>query len=222
MRARVTVPVALTVLVIVALPMASHSQAPTIIRGAIRTSLPPEATVGTFRGALPPDATVGATRGALPSGSTVGAVHGATPPGGTVGVFRGTVLPGSVGVFRGDVPADASVGARPQPIPPGARFGEPGPDDIAASLTSQARILLLKGDYRPAEIMLKESVTIREQSVGPDRPEIVQALEDNAKLLRQWNRDAVATEMETRAGEIRTKLEEAARREAEPKATTPR
>jgi hypothetical protein len=41
--------------------------------------------------------------------------------------------------------------------------------------------------------------------------ERAQALEDNAELLRHWNRNAVATGEEPRATEIRTKLEEAAR-----------
>jgi hypothetical protein len=82
----------------------------------------------------------------------------------------------------------------------------------------QARLRLIEGDYAPAEGMLKESVAIREQALGRDHPDVAQTLEDNARLLRQWNRDALATDMENRAKEIRTTLEEAAKPKAIPPA----
>jgi hypothetical protein len=64
------------------------------------------------------------------------------------------------------------------------------------------------GNYAQGEAMLNRSVSIREEIAGgPVHPEVANALEDSAKLLRQWNRNAAASDMEARAKEIRTKLE---------------
>jgi hypothetical protein len=113
----------------------------------------------------------------------------------------------ATGALRGDVPADASVGAVSAPIPPGAALGEPGPNELAARLKSQARMNLVDGNYAQGEAMLSRAVTIREEMVGRDHPDVASALEDSAKLLRQYNREAAAADMETRASEIRTRLE---------------
>jgi hypothetical protein len=113
----------------------------------------------------------------------------------------------AVGAFRGDVPADSTVGALPLPVPPGARLGEPGPGELSQGLASQARSNLVDGNYAQGEAMLNRSVAIREQMVGRDHPDVAGALEDDAKLLRRWNRDAAAADMEARAKEIRTRLE---------------
>jgi hypothetical protein len=127
----------------------------------------------------------------------------------------------AVGAFRGDVPADSTVGAVPVPVPPGARFGQPGPNELAQGLRSQARSRLVDGDYAQGEAMLNRSVAIREQMVGRDHPDVAGALEDNAKLLRQWNREAAAADMEARAKEIRTRLEPPKPKEPEALLTGP-
>jgi hypothetical protein len=98
-------------------------------------------------------------------------------------------------------------GPWPSPAPPGSRFGEPGPEDLAAELRARARIHLIDGSYAQAEAMLNRSVAIREEAVGPDPPDVARALEENAKLLRRWNREAAAADMEAGAKEIRTRLE---------------
>jgi hypothetical protein len=228
MRAGAPALILLIVLAMVALPVVGHAQSPSVTRGAFGRSLSPDATAGALRGAAPPGATVGAGRGSLPADATVGAVGGGPPSGGTVGAFRsaspsvgtvgvlpGGVLPMNVLPFRGSVPADATVGAISVPAPPGAHFGDPGPGELAQGLYSQARMSLIDGNYAQGEAMLNRSVAIREQMVGRDHPEVAGALEGNAKLLRQYNREAAAADMEVRAKEIRTRLEPPAPKEPE-------
>ena len=219
MRAGGTTPIVLSILVMVALPALGHAQSPTATRGAFGAALSTGATVGALRGAVPEGATVGAARGSLPAAAVIGAVRGAPPTGGTVGAFRSalaadtvSVLPGAsmpmaTGTFRGDVPANANVGTVSGPLPPGTQLGEPGPGELAQRLKSEARMDLVDGSYARAEGMLNRSVAIREEMVGRVRPEIAEALDDNAKLLRRWDRNAAAADMEVRAKEIRTKLE---------------
>jgi hypothetical protein len=215
----------------VALPVVGHAQSPTVTRGAFAVPVSLGATTGAIAAPVSPGATTGAIRGALPPGSSVGAIRGSVPvdavigvprtaSGATVGVFPspvtpivgvglvpGVVLPTTVIAPRGSLPADATVGALATPLPPGSRLGAPGPDEIAGRLNSQARLSLIDGNYAQGETMLNRSVTIREEVVGPVHPEVAAALEENAQLLRQYNRDAAAAAMETRAQEIRTLLE---------------
>ncbi len=219
MRVGATALILLSVLVMVALPALGHAQSPTATRGAFGGTLSTGATVGALRGAVPEGATVGAARGSLPAAAVIGAVRGTPPPGGTVGAYRSalaadtvSVLPGAsipmpTGAFRGDVPTNANVGTVSGPLPSGTQLGEPGPGELAQRLKSEARMNLVDGSYARAEGMLKQSVAIREEMVGQVRPEIAEALDDNAKLLRRWDRNAAAADMEARAKEIRTKLE---------------
>jgi hypothetical protein len=132
---------------------------------------------------------------------------GPAPLVGGVGLVPGAFAPVTVVTPRGSLPAEATVGAFATPLPPGARLGEPGPDELAGRLNSQARMSLIDGNYAQGEAMLYRSVAVREETVGPVHPEVVGALEENAQLLRQYNRDAAAAAMETRAQEIRTLLE---------------
>jgi hypothetical protein len=74
-------------------------------------------------------------------------------------------------------------------------------------LDFQARLYLVDGNYAQGDTMLNRSVAIREQAVGGVHPEVAGALETDAKLLRHYNRDAAAADMDARAKEIRTKLE---------------
>lgn len=219
MRAGGATLIVLSILVMVALPAPGHAQSPTATRGAFGMALSTGATAGALRGALPEGATVGAARGSLPAAAVIGAVRGALPPGGTVGAFRSalaadtvSVLPGAsmpmaTGTFRGDVPANANVGTASTPLPPGTQLGEPGAVELAQRLKAEARMNLIDGSYARAEGMLNRSVAIREEMVGRVRPEIAEALDENAKLLRRWDRNAAAADMEGRAKEIRTKLE---------------
>ena len=74
-------------------------------------------------------------------------------------------------------------------------------------LNFQGRLYLVDHNFAQGETMLNQSVGIREEMVGRVHPEVAGALETDAKLLRHYNRNATAADMETRAKEIRTKLE---------------
>jgi len=240
----VTVPV-LIALFLAALPREARAQSTTTTRGAFGGPLSGDATQGALRGALPQGATVGAARGSLPPGAVVGAVGIGTPttPGtlppsgvflaplavgmnpagvpvvvgsGAVFVGNGAVFLGG-GAFRGPVSPD-TVGAMGAPLPPGTVLGDPGPAEIAQRLQTEARLWLQDGNFAQGEAMLNRSVAIREEIAGgPNHPEVAQALEDNAKLLREWHRDAAASDMEARAKEIRTNLEPPAPPKAPPR-----
>jgi hypothetical protein len=191
------------------LPPLAEAQAPTVSRGLLRGSLPSDSTGGLLRGAVTSGTSTGLLRGPVQSGTTGGLLSGGAPPaGGTVGGFRGLVPVGTPwGPTRVELPPGTPVGAYPAPAPSGARLGDPGPLDRAGAVENQARIHLIKGAYGDAEARLRQSVSIHEQVSGPDSPEVVQALESNAALLREWNREAAATEMETRIEEIRVRQE---------------
>jgi len=218
MRGGATALIVLSVPVMVALPALGLAQTPTITRGVLGGPLPPDSTAGLLRGALPQGATAGVVRGSLPPGGKAGLIQ-APPPGATVGVFRDTfsaakvsVMPGGfppapVPALRGSLPADAAVGVLSAPAPPGTRLGEPGPGELVHGLDFQARLYLMDGNYAQGNTLLDRSVTIREQTVGGVHPEVAGALETDAKLLRHYNRDAAAADMDARAKEIRTKLE---------------
>jgi hypothetical protein len=129
---------------------------------------------------------------------------GAPPPGGTVGGFRGSLPPGErAGALLGDVPVGTPVFTLPTPAPSGARLGDPRPADIAGRVQDQGRQFLIEGDYGDGEARLRSSVSIHEKASGPKSPPVVESLEQNAGVLRIWNRGAAATEMETQAQTIR-------------------
>lgn len=194
---------------LLACPALGYAQAPTVSRGLLRGSLPSDSTGGLFLGAGTGGTSTGLLRGSAQPGTTGGLLTGgAPPPGGTVGGFRGLVPVGTpVGPTRGPLPAGTPVGAFPASAPSGARLGDPGPADLAGAAETQARMHLIKGDFGDAEARLRQSVSHREQASGPDSPQVVEALESNAALLRQFNRGAAATEMEGQAKEIRLRRE---------------
>ena len=200
-------------------PALANAQAQTFTRGVLGGTLSPDSTVGLLRGALPQGATTGVVRGSLPPGGTAGVIQ-APPPGSTVGVFRNMdaaaavpMIPGGfpptlVPVLRGPVPADAATGTLSAPAPPGTRLGEPGPREIEIGLDSQAReVYLVDHNFAQGETMLNQAVGIREETVGRVHPEVAGALETDAQLVRHYNRNATAADMDVRAKEIRTKLE---------------
>jgi hypothetical protein len=195
------------VLGMTALPWLSHAQAPVVTRGVLGSSQSTQsgnATTGVLRGAVPPGATVGAGRGAVPPDASIGVVRSGPSSNETMGTLRGPTAPTEVGTF---LPPDAPVGTFAAPMPPGTRFGEPGPADIAQRLAEQARRSLVDHDFAAGEALLNRSVRVREESVGRDHPDVAKALEDNAALLRRYNREAAAADMDARAREIRTRLE---------------
>lgn len=218
MRRAATTLIVLTVPVMVALPALGHAQVPTITRGVLVGSMPPDSGGGLLRGALPPGATTGVVRGTLPSGAKAGLMQ-SVPPGGSAGVLRDTysaarvpVMPGGVSptpvpTLRGPLPADAVAGTLTPPSPPGTRQGEAGPAEIVQGLDFQGRLYMVDGNYAHGEGMLNRSVATREDVVGRIHPEVAGALETDAKLMRHYSRDAAAADMEGRAKEIRTKLE---------------
>jgi len=210
-------------------PGGAWAQSSTTTRGAFGGVLSGDMTSGATRGALPPGATVGAARGSVPQGAVVGAARPAAstssagaPP--SVGLFfvpgavpagtpvspPGAIQVGSGGVlsFRGPVSPDTATGTLGTPIPSNTVLGTPGSAEIAERLQTEAGMWLRDGNYVQGEAMLNRSVAIREEMAGgPNHPEVAQALEDNAKLLRVWNRESAASDMEARAKEIRTNLE---------------
>ena len=78
---------------------------------------------------------------------------------------------------------------------------------MAERLNSEARIYMVDGNYAQGEGLSNRSVAVREQIVGGVHPEVAGALETDAKVLRHYNRDAAAADIDARAKEIRTKLE---------------
>jgi hypothetical protein len=193
---------------VLGLPASGYSQAPTVTRGLLRGSLPADASGGLLRGPVTGNVSTGLLRGPVSPGVTSGLLSsGAPPPGGTIG-GRGLLAPSAPsGLLLGELPPGTPVGAFPTPAPPGARLGDPGPLDVAGFVDTQARLRLGEGDYGDAEAYLRQSVTIRKETLGPDSLGVVQSLEDNASLLRQWDRNVEAGAMELEAKEIRKRQE---------------
>jgi hypothetical protein len=209
MRAGTRSMVVLVGVAVLGLPAVGQAQAPTVSRGLLRGSLPAGATGGLLQGPLNGGETSGLLRGSVPPGATVGVVTGgAPPPGGTVGGFRGSLPPGErAGALLGDVPVGTPVFALPTPAPSGARLGDPRPADIAGRVQDQGRQFLIEGDYGDGEARLRSSVSIHEKASGAESPPVVESLEQNAGVLRIWNRGAAATEMEVQATAIRKRQE---------------
>ena len=66
-----------------------------------------------------------------------------------------------------------------------------------------------QGRYIEAEQLLKRSLLIRKQALGPEHPDVAMSLENYASQLRETGRDAKATRLETRAQAIHAKNVEA-------------
>ena len=66
-------------------------------------------------------------------------------------------------------------------------------------------LYMAQGKYVEAEPLLKRSLAIREKALGPEHPDVAQALENYGDLLRKMDRDAEAEKMEARAQAIRAK-----------------
>ena len=209
MRAGARSIVVLAGVVLLGSPALGQSQAPTVSRGLLRGSLPAGATGGLLQGPLTGGETSGLLRGPVAPGVTGGVLSsGAPPAGGTVGGFRGSLPPGErAGALRGDLPAGTPAGTLPAPAPSGARLGDPGPADLARGIEDRARLQLIDNAYGDAEARLRQGVSIRKEASGRESPEVVEALESNAALLREWNRGAAATEMEAEAKQIRKSQE---------------
>lgn len=219
MRAGATVFIILGVPAMIALPALGHAQGPTVSRGLLRGTLSsPDAATGLLRGSMP-QGTGGLTRGSLPSGGTSGLLQ-ATPPGAKVGLLLDTTRNATVPVLpAGMSPAPyalvrGSVSSVPgallaSPVPADARFGEPGPRDLAGTLESQSQLYLVDGIYPQGEAMLNGSVAIRERLAGGDAPEVAANLERDAQVMRHYDRQAAAADMDVRAKEMRKRLEPA-------------
>ncbi len=168
---------------------------------------------GALRGSLPPDATTGAFQGSVPSGGTTGLFRSNIPPGGTTGTFRGSVPPdASTGTFRGSVPPDATTGAFQGTIPSGVATGtlttppdSLPPADQAKLVESQLQLSLTDNALADAEATLKRTLGLREAAQGAEHPDVAQTLEKYADLLQRRGRPAEAEELGARAKEIRAK-----------------
>lgn len=214
-------------IVLVALPTTTHAQTGTTTRGAFGGAVSSDATVGTFRGNVSQGTTLGAGRGAVSSDTVIGAIGNGPPvsfggygtpgpivnapalrvPAGGLTLFNAQFARWGASPYRGDA-SPGSVGAFGRPAPSGTELGSAGLQELEGRLKSAAAMSMWDGNYKQGEALLNRSVTIREEIAGgADKPEVASALEDNAKYLREWSRDDAAADMETRAKEIRTKLE---------------
>jgi hypothetical protein len=68
-------------------------------------------------------------------------------------------------------------------------------------------LYLVDGIYPQGEAMLNGSVAIRERLSGGDAPEIAANLERDAQVMRHYDRQAAAADMDGRAKEMRKRLE---------------
>jgi hypothetical protein len=218
MRAGATVLLVLGVPAMIALPALGHAQSPAVTRGVLRGTLSaPDTTTGVVRGAVPPG-TTGLLRGSLPPGGTAGVIR-STPAGAKVGILQDTAWAATVPVLPGEIPPPPNQllrgaimpgqvsGLMAQPVPPDARFGESAPRDLAETQDLQSRIYLVDGNFAEGEGMLNRSVATREQVTGGDHPEVVTALKVDAQVMRHYDRQAAAADMESRAKAMQKRLE---------------
>jgi hypothetical protein len=217
MRARATAFLILSVPALIAFPALGHAQSPTVTRGVLRGTLSsPDATTGVVRGTLPPGAT-GIQRGSLPPGGTAGVIR-STPAGAKVGLLQDTAWAATVPVLPGEIPPPPNqvlrgpllpgqVSGMTQPIPANARFGEAGPRDLAETQDQQARINLVDGNFPEGEGMLNRSVGSLEQATGGDHPEVVSALKVDVQVMRHYDRETAAADMDGRAKAMQKRLD---------------
>ena len=81
--------------------------------------------------------------------------------------------------------------------------------DEAVALDYLALSYREQGRYVEAEQLLKRSLMIRKQALGPDHPAVALSLENYAGQLRDTGRDARAARLEARAQAIHAKNAEA-------------
>ena len=90
-----------------------------------------------------------------------------------------------------------------------AEVGEksPSPDveQLHTSFTFASGVLYQQGKYAEAEPLARKAVTLREQALGPEHPELAKSLEEYALVLRKLKREAEADAAEARAKAIRAK-----------------
>jgi hypothetical protein len=196
------------ILVIAAGPHTVNSQSPTAQVGGLAGSLPPGATRGGLTGILPPGAARGGLTGILPPGAARGGLTGVLPPDAARGGLTGILPPDATrGGLTGILSPGASRGGLTGSLPPGVRFtDQPLPFEAANGLEGLAKIYLLRGASAHSESALRRSEEILTQELGPEHPDVAQALEDHAALLRKAKREGAATEREARAESIRAKL----------------
>jgi hypothetical protein len=165
-----------------------------------------------------PSGTTGIMRGPLPAGGTAGLIQ-STPAGAKVGVLQDSAWAATVPVLPGEIPSPPSQllrgpalpgqvsGLMAPPVPSDARFGEAGPRDLAATQDQQARINLVDGNFAEGQGMLNRSVRSLEQATGGDHPEIVSTLRVDAQVMRHYERQDTAADMEGRAREMQKRLD---------------
>jgi hypothetical protein len=218
MRAGATPFVILGVAAMVALPALGYAQSPAVTRGVLRGTLSsPDTTTGVIRGPMPSGAT-GIMRGSLPPGGTAGLLQ-RTPAGAKVGVLQDKAWAATVPVLPGEIPPPPHQllrgpmlpgqvsGVMAQPVPPDARFGESAPRDLAETQDLQGRMNLVDLNFAEGQGMLNRSVGSLEQATGGDHPEVVSGLKVDAEVMRHYDRQAAAAEMEGRAGAMQKRLE---------------
>ncbi len=81
--------------------------------------------------------------------------------------------------------------------------------DEAVALDYLALSYRERGRYVEAEQLLKRSLIIRKQALGPEHPDVALSLENYAGQLRETGRDARAARLEARAQAIHAKNAEA-------------
>ncbi len=81
--------------------------------------------------------------------------------------------------------------------------------DEAVALDCLASSYREQGCYVEAEQLLKRSLMIRKQALGPEHPDVALSLENYAGQLRDTGRDARAARLEARAQAIHAKNAEA-------------
>ncbi len=81
--------------------------------------------------------------------------------------------------------------------------------DEAVELDYLALSYREQGRYIEAEQLLKRSLMIRKQALGPEHPDVAMSLENYASQLRDTGRDAKAARLEVRARGIHAENVEA-------------
>jgi hypothetical protein len=170
--------------------------------GAFRESLPANAEVGALRGSVPASAGVGALGGSFPASTATGGLPGLSGPS---GAFADSLAPNAPPAgLRGSVPPDATPGIIA--TGPFLNFGPATQEDVARNFEALAEVYLI--DRSPsAKPALDAALTVRENSLGANSPGMAEALENQAALLRRYNREDQAGALEERARAIRKDLE---------------
>jgi hypothetical protein len=75
----------------------------------------------------------------------------------------------------------------------------------AKTLLTIAAAYMADAKYSDADRLFNESISMSEKAVGAEHPDVADALEQYAILLRKQNRLSEANKAEARAGQIRVK-----------------